>query len=279
MPEFKTEKLTKHVTRIYAFATELMYLVEGSEKAALLDTGSGIGSLKKCVERLTDKPIIVLLTHGHVDHAMGAGEFDEVYMNHADDYIYLEHAGQEFRKAGLNMSQYKDQMTQEDFIPSKPCEDIRDMKDGDIFDLGDVTIEIHACPGHTKGSVVMLIREERSVLLGDACNPFTFLYDYYSTSVTEYRDSLYNLQSKLKGKYDTVYLSHGNGTGNQQMVEEVIEVCEDIIHGNTDDIPFEFLGSGGLIAKAVLPEGGRSDGKQGNIIYNKNKIGNIKPHL
>lgn len=85
---FKTEKVTERITRIYAFATELMYLVEGTEKAVLIDTGSGIGSLKACVEQLTDKPVIVLVTHGHVDHAMGAAEFENVYMSHEDDYIY-----------------------------------------------------------------------------------------------------------------------------------------------------------------------------------------------
>ena len=73
---FRTEKVTERITRIYAFATELMYLVEGTEKAVLIDTGSGIGSLKACVEQLTDKPVVVLVTHGHVDHAMGAAEFD-----------------------------------------------------------------------------------------------------------------------------------------------------------------------------------------------------------
>ena len=67
---------------------ELMYLVEGRDQAALIDTGSGLGFLKAYVEKLTDKPILVLLTHGHVDHAMGAGEFETVYMNRADDYIY-----------------------------------------------------------------------------------------------------------------------------------------------------------------------------------------------
>lgn len=75
---FKTEKVTERITRIYAFATELMYLVEGTEKAVLIDTGSGIGSLKACVEQLTDKPVVVLVTHGHVDHAMGAAEIEDV---------------------------------------------------------------------------------------------------------------------------------------------------------------------------------------------------------
>ena len=44
------------------------------------------------METLTDKPCIVLLTHGHVDHAMGAPEFDtEIYMNPADNAVHDEH--------------------------------------------------------------------------------------------------------------------------------------------------------------------------------------------
>ena len=75
VPEFRTEKVTDRITRIFAHSGELMYLVEGEEKAALLDTGSGIGFFRPLVESLTDKPLIVLITHGHVDHAMGASEF------------------------------------------------------------------------------------------------------------------------------------------------------------------------------------------------------------
>ena len=111
MLQFKTEKLTDRVTRIYGFCGELMYLVEGKEKAALLDTGTGIGSLKACVQKLTDKPVMVLLTHGHVDHAMGAPEFEEVYMNHKDDYIYNEHCSLEFRKAGLEGTSLEQEVT------------------------------------------------------------------------------------------------------------------------------------------------------------------------
>lgn len=61
--------------------TENMYLLEGSEKALLIDTGYGAGNLRAFVEKLTDKPIIVVNTHYHPDHAAGNGEFEEVYMS------------------------------------------------------------------------------------------------------------------------------------------------------------------------------------------------------
>ena len=57
--------------------TEYMYLLEGSEKALLLDTGYGAGNLRAFVEQLTDKPVIVANTHYHPDHAGGNGEFEK----------------------------------------------------------------------------------------------------------------------------------------------------------------------------------------------------------
>ncbi len=265
---FRTEKVTERITRIYAFATELMYLVEGTEKAVLIDTGSGIGSLKACVEQLTDKPVVVLVTHGHVDHAMGAAEFENVYMSHEDDYIYEKHGTDAFRRSCFSTVTPPFEAGEEDLIPTMRLSEIKNLKEGDRFDLGGISVEIYACPGHTRGSVVMLIPEERLLITGDACNLFTFVYDDYSTTITEYEESLKALLEKVGGKYDNVLLSHGDGNGYPELIEDVIQVCEDIKAGRADDIPFEFLGTTGLVAKAVDP----SRGERGNIVYNKDRI-------
>ena len=275
MLKFKTEKVTNRVTRIYAFAGELMYLVEGDEKAALLDTGSGFGSLKACVSELTDKPVIVLITHGHIDHAMGAIEFDEVYMSHKDEYIYREHADENLRFGGLDleeMAKGTEFEKETDLIKSAPFELFRDLKDGDRFDLGGVHIAVYECAGHTKGTVVMLLEEERSLLTGDACNYHTFMFDTYSTSITQYEESLKELLEKVRGKYDTVYISHGDGKAHKELLKDVIDVCEDIKNGNTDDVPFTFMDKTAFFAKEQDESGIRKDGKRGNIIYSKDRI-------
>ena len=271
MLTFKTEKVTDRVTRIYAFATELMYLVEGEERAALLDTGSGLGSLKACVEALTDKPLIVLVTHGHTDHAMGADEFDEVYMNHEDDYVYGPHGDMAFRIDGFDTLTDGLAYEESDIIPTAPLSKFRDLKEGDSFDLGGVHIDIYACPGHTRGSLVMLIREERAILLGDACNNFTFVYDQYSTTISEYEESLKRLDAETAGKYDTVYLSHGDGQAAPDIIADIIDLCEDIKAGRTDDLPMHFRGDDALIAQVPGPLG-RANGKHGNIVYSKDRV-------
>ena len=75
---YSAEKLNTHMTAIRSLTGEIMYLIEGEEKAVLVDTCLGVGHLRRFVETLTEKPITVILTHGHVDHALGAPEFDEV---------------------------------------------------------------------------------------------------------------------------------------------------------------------------------------------------------
>ncbi len=273
MVKFYSEKCSEHATRIYGLAGEQMYLVEGTQKAALIDTGSGAGKLRQYVESLTDRPVTVLLTHGHVDHAMGAPEFDTVYMSRKDDYIYLQHCELEVRKRFLSQSPKFAEVAEEDYIPVAEPDGFLDMEEGDVFDLGGVTIEIYACAGHTRGSVCMLIREERTLITGDACNAFTFLFDAYSTGLSTYEKNLTELKAKTAGKFDRVYLSHGPRRDYPAvLLEEVLEVCEDIKSGNVDDVPFESRGRKAHIAKALTKEGGRPDGKLGNIVYDKARI-------
>lgn len=47
-------------------------LVIGQDKAALIETGCGIGNLRKAVEEVTDKPVMVINTHTHADPIISA---------------------------------------------------------------------------------------------------------------------------------------------------------------------------------------------------------------
>ena len=60
------------------------YLLIGEERALLIDCGLGIGDIKGAVEKITDKPILVVATHGHVDHAGGDGQFEKIYVHTLD---------------------------------------------------------------------------------------------------------------------------------------------------------------------------------------------------
>ena len=47
------------------------FLLEGDERALLIDTVYGRGDFPNILKKLTDKPIILVNTHGHYDHTGG----------------------------------------------------------------------------------------------------------------------------------------------------------------------------------------------------------------
>lgn len=272
---FKYKKISESVTRIIGITGELMYLVEGSERAALIDTGIGVGNLKALVDMLTDKPYFVLLTHGHVDHAMGAPAFNTVYMNPADKEVYAAHSDISIRRKYLkmNMGENFTKVKEDDYIPVASCDVYKSILPGDTFNLGGINLEICVGAGHTPGMITILIVEERTLLLGDACNFFTLLFDEYSLGITSYEKKMLELDKQTKGRYDRIYLSHRDGDAPKEMLDSVIAVCEDIKAGNTDDVIFNFMGDKAFIAKAMnFNTSRRIDGGLGNIVYKKEKV-------
>ena len=270
---FTSKKILEGVTRIFGPTGELMYLVEGSNRAALIDTGTGVGNLNEYVRKLTDKSITVILTHGHVDHASGAPNFDEVYMNHDDDEVYNEHSNLELRKGYVN-AQYKDfdKIIDSDYVQPKCSSAYKDLKEGAVFDLGGTTLEVYGAAGHTPGQMAILFKEQRILMTGDAANQATFLFDKYSMGITSYEKSMKDLLSKTDGKFDKILLSHGSGDAPKKLLSNIIQLCEDIKVEKVDDVPFDFMGQRAYITKKADAQFERIDGEAGNIIYSKEKV-------
>src|SRR6266700_5966665 len=57
----------------------ISYLVLGTKKAVLFDTGMGISDIKKLVEHLTPLPVSVLNSHTHNDHVGDNWRFSDIY--------------------------------------------------------------------------------------------------------------------------------------------------------------------------------------------------------
>lgn len=270
---FRVQELSPRLVRIGGLMHEYMYLVEGDDRAALIDTGGGFGSLREVVGRLTDKPVTVLLTHGHVDHAMGAGEFEEVWMNRRDIPVFRQHAERGFRIAALRAAQPRWKEWLPAMIPAVSPDSFFPLSEEKSFDLGGIHLDVWECPGHTPGCVVVLLRELRALAMGDACSNFTFLGGPESLSIQEYRASLLRMKSRLAGKFDTVLDAHGTGTLPSDIIDGVIDVCNDVLAGRTDDVPCIFAGHRGVLAKARRPHTQlRADGKSGNIFYDPYRL-------
>lgn len=276
MKLFSSEKVTNTITRIRAFSGEQMYLVEGTKKAVLVDTGTGVGDLRAYISTLTKLPVTVVVTHGHIDHAIGAARFNEVYMSFLDKAVYEERCTQKNRDLYLSSSlQYVD-VEESDYFSIHPPVFFQDLKDGSIFDLGGITLETISCGGHSPGSMMILIQEERVLITGDACNYFTMLQGGTCLGLSAYENNLKAAKARIKERYETVYLSHGNVTAPVTLIDEVLAVIRDIKENRDDKILFEYMGIKGYVAKAYGKNGSSSymrlDGGFGNIVYDPNRI-------
>ena len=60
------------------------YLLNGSERSPLIDTGLGICNIDNEVKELADKPVIAVATHIHWDHIEGHRYFPDFYAHEAE---------------------------------------------------------------------------------------------------------------------------------------------------------------------------------------------------
>lgn len=262
---YKAEKLSEHIIRIIDMTGVSCYLIIGETKACLLDTCNGFGDIKEFVETLTDRPIFVILTHGHHDHMGGAALFDEVYMNALDMPV--------FHKFGDMQSRIKDarnlNVPEEILVPTRETE-IENIQNHQVFDLGNLHIEMIHVPGHTPGMMCPLIQEERTIIFGDACGVSVLLFDEFSSTISQYLESLTYLK-QYEEYYDTIYRNHGTFVSPKDLLDNVIECCQLILDHKDDHVPVSMHGYN-LFAAKKTNHFRRVDGKEGNILYALDKV-------
>lgn len=271
---FDATKLTPSTIIITDLTGVHCFLVRGTRRALLIDCGAGVGDLAGFARQQTTLPISLLLTHGHCDHAGGAAFFDTAYLSEADWNLASRHDTLSMKKdyARYTCSELFSSLTQEDFCPPRH-RGYLPLNDGTRFDLGGISLEAIAVPGHTQGMTCVLNQTERSILFGDACNPCVFLWDADASSVEAYWHSLQHLRER-ESEYDTVYLSHGARCAPKSILDEVLLVCEEILQGKDDKEAFSFMEHRDLLMAKSTLAGRRADGKLGNIVYNPARIRN-----
>lgn len=139
------------------------YLVLGAEKALLIDSGFGLGSLKKVVDGLSSLPVILVNTHGHPDHGGGNAEFGRPLLHPDDNELYAYKCSFESRLEealhwGLEDVAEKLQPTPPEPLP---------LADGHVFDLGGRKLSVIHTPGHSRGSVCIFDEQTGTLFSGD----------------------------------------------------------------------------------------------------------------
>lgn len=126
-------------------------------KGALVDPGGDLPLLKQALEKTGVTLEKILVTHGHMDHCGQAG----VLAKEMAVPIEGPHEADRFWIEGLDDSSMRFGLEGESFEPD------RWLKDGDTVTVGDLTLDVVHCPGHTPGHVVFHHAPSHFAIVGD----------------------------------------------------------------------------------------------------------------
>jgi len=126
-------------------------------RGAFTDPGGDLPKLREAIRQTGVTIEKILLTHGHIDHCGSAGIFAEelgvpIEGPHEEDRFWIARLDDDGKRYG---------------VPGKPFEPSRWLVDGDTVTVGEVTLNVRHCPGHTPGHVVFHHPESRLAIVGD----------------------------------------------------------------------------------------------------------------
>lgn len=146
------------------------YLMCGTEKAVLIDTGLGVSNIRSVVDSLTTLPIMAVTTHAHWDHIGGHKYFEDIAVHEAE-------------KEWLSVRFPIPLQVVKRNLMCKPCDFPKDfmledyqiftrtpqyiLHDGDYLDLGNRKLMVIHTPGHSPGHCCFYELDREYLFSGD----------------------------------------------------------------------------------------------------------------
>ena len=231
------------------------YIVAGSDRALIIDTMMGFENVSAIAKTVTDKPLTVINTHGHCDHIFGNVWFDEALLDERDMELAAEHSAMpEFVQA-----------CEEHSLRMPP---FRAVKEGDTIDLGSLTAEIISLPGHTPGSLCVLIREDRILFTGDGINRHLWMQLEESLSLKQLLCNLDRAAALVKGRADRILHGHAQGFEDISLLDRLREGVRQLVEQQgtaVSDADAEYDWFGGKALQHVFDE-------NSVIVYTRDKL-------
>ena len=234
-PWFEVYKIEPDIFVFYEpgqFEEVISYLVVGKEKAALIDTGLGIGNMKTLAEQFTKLPIVVVNTHRHYDHIGQNYMFSEVAIFDAPSARQAAENG--CSKAEMSPLLAKGMLSKplpDDFDPGNyhvpPFKVTRWLKDSDIIDLGNRKLEVLHTPGHSSDSICLLDKNARLLWTGDIFYTGAIYLHLLDSDLDAFIRS-YERMIALFPSYERLMPSHNEPWVKKSMLEEVLEAVRKI---------------------------------------------------
>ncbi|WP_122666996.1 MBL fold metallo-hydrolase [Pseudomonas viridiflava] len=207
-----------------------LWHIQGRDRDVLVDTGSGVVSLREQLPWLTDRPLLAVASHTHFDHIAGHHEFAERLVHPAEADILATPT----RASTLADAYVGDDMFEahpdcplcyaEYQVKAAPATRLID--EGDVLDLGDRVLEVFHTPGHSPGGISLWEANTRTLFSGDIIYDGPLIEDAYHSDLADYAASLERLRklpvntvhgghfasfsgAVLRGMIDEWFVGHG----------------------------------------------------------------------
>ena len=217
-------------------------VIVGDKKVLVIDSGLGMsGDLRKYIETFvgTDRPMICACTHGAIDHAGAACLFDEAYLNNRDHHKLPSAFDRERRIRDLGaFSLFNDEVIEygRKHMVDNTKTVFKDIDEGDVFDLGGITVEPIRTPGHTMGHLAYYIRQDNIAFCGDAINVDTHIKKLDRMGILAYRDMLHRFLT-ITGEDVTIFAGHLNRPLKANVPKNLAIACEEVANDMTEGDP------------------------------------------
>jgi len=222
------------------------YLVKGEDKDLLIDTGMGVISIMKALEKIrnSNKDLVVVNSHAHFDHIGGNSQFEKVLVPDNEWEINKicegwDHNSLEWCGFSEGFERRPSDFETEVFeIPG--YEKITPiLKEGFKIDLGDRTVKVLETPGHTPGSVCFLEENNGLLFTSDLLYQGPLFCFGEESSVENYYASLKKLQNMEKD-IKFLYPGHNYSTSPVNLIDSAIECFERVIDKDKPDFEEKF---------------------------------------
>lgn len=235
-PACRVQKLAEDLYCLEEVGLINMYLLLGSEKALLIDTGYGYTDYRPLIRQITGLPLLVVNTHGDPDHALGSYLFPQVYLGEEDYADLLAHDYPAFKRSSVEfrytvLPAVRGFIDEEAYYASTLKNTVfRFLKEGDTLDLGGgQIIELYDLPGHSNGSRGLLDVKNRRFFTGDVIT-FHNIWNFGPPERCSFRKMMrtFRKAKALAPRYDEIYAAHGPKPLPPAAVDELIAGLYDL---------------------------------------------------
>lgn len=235
---FEVYKVADDIFAIYEpgqYEEVISFLLVGSERSLLFDTGLGIGNMRAVIDELTDDEVFVVNSHTHYDHVGGNYQFDQIYARDLD-YTKGSAAGTghdemaEWVSDGWTWKPLPKGFDRDAYV-SHPFTVTHVINEGDRIDIGGRTLEVLLTPGHAPDSICLLDRENRLLLTGDTFYLAPLYTHIEGSNFDDYARSAARLAG-LAGEIDIAMTSHNVPVVDGRYMTKLGQAFESIKSGS-----------------------------------------------